>query len=144
MLREKLGRNRILLSDNQRRRLAVKGKLLGRELLAEICTLFTPDMILRWQRMLLANKWHYTERRRSVGRPRVRPEIVDLVLRFARKNPTWGCDRIQGALADLGRSISDQIVDNVLKEHGIEPADDRKRQTTWKTFIKSHWDVLGQ
>jgi len=34
-------------------------------------------------------------------------------------------------------------VGNVLKQHGIEPADDRKRQTTWKTFIKSHWDVLA-
>ena len=32
---------------------------------------------------------------------------------------------------------------NILKEHGIEPAGDRKRQTTWKTFIKSHWDVLA-
>jgi hypothetical protein len=30
-----------------------------------------------------------------------------------------------------------------LKQHGIEPAPDRKRQTTWKTFIKSHWDVLA-
>ncbi len=26
---------------------------------------------------------------------------------------------------------------------GIEPAPDRKRQTTWKTFIKAHWDVLA-
>jgi transposase InsO family protein len=30
-----------------------------------------------------------------------------------------------------------------LKAHGIEPAPERKRQTTWKTFIQSHWDVLG-
>ena len=32
---------------------------------------------------------------------------------------------------------------NILKRHGIEPAPDRKRKTTWKTFIKSHWDVLA-
>ena len=32
---------------------------------------------------------------------------------------------------------------NVLKEHGIEPAPDRKRKTTWKTFIKAHWEVLA-
>jgi len=31
----------------------------------------------------------------------------------------------------------------VLKRHGIEPAPDRKRQSTWKTLIKSHWDVLA-
>ena len=41
VLREKLGRKRILLNDNQRRRLAVKGRVLGRERLKEIGTLFT-------------------------------------------------------------------------------------------------------
>ena len=62
---------------------------------------------------------------------------------MATENPGWGYDRIQGALANLGHEISDQTVGNILKEHGIEPAPERKRQTTWKTFIKAHWDVLG-
>jgi putative transposase len=57
VLKEKLGKKRILLSDDQRRRLAVKGKVLGRKLLGEIATLFTPDTILRWHRMLVARKW---------------------------------------------------------------------------------------
>ena len=60
-----------------------------------------------------------------------------------RESESWGYDRIQAALANVGYHISDQTVGNVLKQHGIEPAPDRKRQTTWKTFIKSHWDVLG-
>ncbi len=30
---------------------------------------------------------------------------------------------------------------NVLKRHGIEPAPERK--TTWKEFLRSHWDVLA-
>ena len=75
--------------------------------------------------------------------PGVSKEIVDLVLRFARENPSWGFDRIQGALANLGHDISDQTVGNILSEHGIEPAGSRKRQTTWRTFIKAHWDVLA-
>ena len=79
----------------------------------------------------------------EVGRPRIRQVIVDLILRFAKENPSWGYDRIQGALANVGYHISDQTVGNILKQHGIEPAPDRKRQTTWKTFIKSHWDVLA-
>ena len=66
-----------------------------------------------------------------------------MILRFAREKSTWGYDRIQGALANVGYRISDQTVGNILKEHGIEPADDRKRQTTWKTFIKSLWNVLA-
>ncbi len=142
VLREKLGKKRILLNDDQRRRLAVKGKILGRTLLEEVGTLFTPDTILRWHRKLVAEKWDYSEKRKSVGRPRIRQVIVDLILRFATENPTWGYDRIQGALANVGYHISDSTVGNVLKAHGIEPADDRKRQTTWSTFLKAHWDVL--
>jgi len=143
VLKEKLGKGRVLLNDDQRRRLAVKGKILGRKRLEEVGTLFTPDTILRWHRMLVAQKWDYSQRRKSAGGPPVQKEIVDLVLRFARENPSWGYDRIQGALANLGHDVSDQSVGNILKEHGIEPAPDRKRQSTWKTFIQSHWDVLA-
>ena len=143
VLLEKLGKKRVLLNDDQRRRLGVKGKALGRKALAELTTIVTPDTILRWHRTLVARKWDYSDRRKSVGRPRVRQEIVDLVLRFARENVTWGYDRIQGAVANLGHKISDQTVGNILQEHGIEPAPERKRQTTWKTFIKVHWDVLA-
>ena len=73
----------------------------------------------------------------------MRQVIVDLVVTFAKENPTWGYDRIQGALANVGYYISDTTVGNILKQHGIEPAPDRKRQTTWSTFIKAHWEVLA-
>jgi transposase InsO family protein len=92
---------------------------------------------------LVARKWDHSEKRKSVGRPRIRQVIVDLILRFAKENPTWGYDRIQGTLANVGYHISDTTVGNILKAHGIEPAPDRKRQTTWKTFLKAHWDVLA-
>jgi putative transposase len=75
--------------------------------------------------------------------PTSRTEIAPLVVQIARENARWGYDRIQGALAKLGPNISDQTVGNVLKAHRIEPVSERKRQSTWKTFLKSHWDVLG-
>ncbi|HEX7380267.1 MAG TPA: hypothetical protein VF278_24335 [Pirellulales bacterium] len=56
---------------------------------------------------------------------------------------SWGYDRIQGALANLGHQISDTTIGNILKENGIEPAPERKKKTTWATFIKAHWDVLA-
>ena len=143
VLKEKLGPTRILLNDDQRRRLAVKGKILGRKMLEEVGTLFTPDTILRWHRTLVTQKWDYSASRKTVGRPRIRQVIVDLILRFASENPSWGYDRIQGALANVGYHISDTTVGNVLKQHGIEPAPNRRRQTTWATFVKSHWDVLA-
>ena len=91
VLKEKLGKKRIMLNDNQRRRLAVKGKILGRKKLIEIGTLFTPDTILRWHRELIAKKWDYSQnRKKKAGRPTVSSEIEALVLRMARENPSWG------------------------------------------------------
>ena len=48
VLREKLGKKRILLNDDQRRRLAVKGKILGRRMLEQMAAIATPDTIMRW------------------------------------------------------------------------------------------------
>ena len=60
-----------------------------------------------------------------------------------KPNPTWGYDRIQGALANVGYRICDTTVGNILKVHGIEPAPDRQRTGSWSTFLKAHWDVLA-
>ena len=68
ILKEKVGKKRILLNDDQRRRLAVKGKMLGRKLLEQLVTIVTPDTILRWHRQLVAQKWDYSHRRKNVGR----------------------------------------------------------------------------
>ena len=144
ILRERLGKKRILLDDDQRRRLAVKGKILGRKQLEKFGTLFTPDTILRWHRQLVAKKWDYSDRKeKKQGRPRIRQVIVDLTLQFARENPTWGFDRIQGELSKVGYQICDTTVANILKAHGIEPAPTRQRTGSWSTFLKSHWDVIA-
>jgi len=143
VLREKLGKKRILLNDDQRRRLAVKGKILGRKMLEQMATIVTPDTILRWHRELVAAKWDYSGSRKKIGRPPASAEVVELVLRTARENPSWGYDRIQGALANLDHLISDACVGRILKAHGIDPAPDRERQSTWKSFLQAHWDVLA-
>src|ERR1700737_1601649 len=69
VLKEKLGKRRIILSDDQRRRLAHKGKVLGRKVLETIGTLFTPDTILRWHRLLVAQKWDYRNPTRKTREP---------------------------------------------------------------------------
>jgi hypothetical protein len=43
VLQEKLGKKRILLNDDQRRRLAVKGKIRGRKMLEQVGNIVTPD-----------------------------------------------------------------------------------------------------
>jgi putative transposase len=143
VLRQKLGKRRILLNDQQRRRLAVKGKILGRKMLEQVASIVTPETILHWHRELVAQNWDYSKRRKKAGRPAVSQEIVDLVLRLAKENPGWGYNRIQGAVQNLGCVISDTAVANVLRAHGIDPAPERKRQSNWKEFRITHWDVLA-
>jgi hypothetical protein len=143
VLKEKLGQQRILLTDDQRRRLAIKGNILGRKALEQFGTLYTPDTILRWHRQLVARKWDYSGRKKkNQGRPRIRQVIIDLTLKMAKENPSGGYDRIEGELAKVGYQICDTTVSNILKEYGIEPAPTRKRTGSWQTFLKSHWDVL--
>src|SRR5262249_49795734 len=101
------GKKRIRLTDDQRRRLAVKGEALGRKALSAITTIVTPDTILHWYRELVAAKWdHSQKRRKKPGRPPISEDVVQLALRMATENPTWGYNRIQGALANLGHEIS--------------------------------------
>jgi len=63
--------------------------------------------------------------------------------RLAKENPTWGYTHIEGALLNLGITVSDTTAKNILREHEIEPAPERQRKTSWKTFLKTHWEVLG-
>jgi transposase len=57
------------------------------------------------------------------------PELEALIVRMAQENRSWGYDRIVGALANLGLTVSNQTVGNVLKRHGIAPAPERKTTT---------------
>src|SRR6516164_7820333 len=68
VLRAAHGFRRPRLTDDQRRRLAVKGKTVGRRRLADIVGIVTPDTILRWYRRLVAQKYDGSKTRRA-GRP---------------------------------------------------------------------------
>ena len=88
VLRAAHGRRRLRLTDDQRRRVAVNGKALGRRL-ADVAGIVTPDTILRWYRRLVAKKYDGSTHRRP-GRPSTKPDIAALVVRMANENPTWG------------------------------------------------------
>ena len=87
VLKEQVEGQRLRFTDEQRIRLAVKAKVLGRRALDELETLVTPDKLLAWHRKLIARKWTYA--RQGLGRPRVAQEIAELVLRMARENTSW-------------------------------------------------------
>ena len=141
VLKAQLNGHRLQLTDDQRRRLAVRAKKLDRACLEEIATLVTPETLLRWHHILVARKWTYPHK--GPGRPAISQEIEALIVRIARENLEWGYVRMQGALANLGYVISSTTIANVLKRHGIEPAPERQKHTTWSTFLKSHWELLA-
>lgn len=141
VLREQLGDDRLRFNDDQRRRLAVKAKELGRKILAEVATVVTPETLLAWHRKLIAHKYDGSGQRRP-GRPRTRQDLEALVVRMAEENRDWGYRRIQGALYNLGHQIARSTIADILKRHGIEPAPERGRKTTWKEFLFRHWELI--
>src|SRR5258707_349209 len=142
VLRAAHGRRRLCLTDDQRRRLAVKGKVLGRRRLADIAGIVTPDTILRWYRRLVAKKYDGSKTRRP-GRPSTKANIAALVVRMATENPTWGYTGIRGGLKSLRHDVARNTIKAILKDHGIEPAPQRGTNTPWKTFLAAHWDGLA-
>jgi putative transposase len=141
ILRDQI-KGRFRLRDGERQALADIGQKLGKQALQEVATIVKPDTILAWHRKPVAQKCDGSQQRRTPGRPRIDEELEALVIRMAQENRSWGYDRIVGALANLGYTISDQTVGNILKRHGITPAPARKTTTTWKEFIRTHMDVL--
>jgi putative transposase len=134
---------RLRLSDPERSTLAEIGKHLGRKALAQVACVAKPDTILAWYRKLIAKKFDGSKHRPYPGRPAIEPKLEELIVKMARENSGWGYDRIVGALSNLGYTVSDQTVGNVLKRHGIAPAPKRSQNTTWKEFIQSHLAVLA-
>ena len=142
ILREKLGTKRICLNNDQRKRLAILGKSLGRKLLSEVSTAFSPDTILRWHRSLVARKYDGSKSAKF-GRPQISEELRNLIIKIAKANRDWGYIRIQGQLKYLGYKVSTATIGNILKKEGLEPQPSRTRKTTWKEFIRSHWESLA-
>ena len=138
-LKEQLAGRRLRLTDDQRLRLAAKGKQIGRRLLMQVATIVTPDTILRWHHRLIAAKWTYPSKR--VGRPGLMKEIRELIVRFATENPSWGYCRIQGALKNVGHTVAPSTIAKTLKEHGIKPAP--HRPSSWRVFLKAHWEEIA-
>jgi putative transposase len=60
---------------------------------------------------------------------------------MAVENPTWGYTRIQGALANVGHCVGRSTIRRILNAAGLPPVP--QRPTSWRTFLKAHWDVIA-
>src|SRR6516164_2885671 len=142
ILREPLGDKRLRFNEDQRRQLAVQAKKLGWRMLQEVTTMVTPATLLAWHRRPIARKYEGSQQR-GPSRPRTREEIQRLVVRLATENRDWGYRRIQGASAHLGHEVARGTIANLLKEHGLEPAPEGERKTTWKEFLCRPREVIA-
>ena len=97
------GGKRLRLNDEQRRRLAAKGRRLGLSGLRELVTMVAPETIMRWHRELIARKYDGSANRRP-GRPRICDDVRLLVVRMASDNESWGYTRILCSPTSSGRS----------------------------------------
>jgi transposase InsO family protein len=136
-------KTRLRLTDAERATLAEIAHRLGRKALEDVANTAKPDTLLSGYRRLIARKFDGSKSRRYPGRPRIDDEIEQWVVRMAKENSDWGYDRIVGAMANLGYTLSDQTVGNILQRYGITPAPERKRSTTWTDFIRAHMSVLA-
>jgi hypothetical protein len=144
LLASATGTHRIRFTDDQRRRLAIKGKDLSPRERRECCQVVMPETILAWFRRLVARKYDSSHsRKRQPGRPRKAVEIRRLVVEIALANVSWGYTKIRDALrTGLKIEIGRTTVANILAEAGLEPAPEREKKRTWKQFMRSHWDSL--
>ncbi len=89
-----------------------------------------PETVVRWHRQGFRYYWRWKSRHR--GRPRIDPEIRQLIRRMCRANPLWGAPRIHGELLKLGIEISEATVSKYMIKRCRPPSQ------TWRTFLANH------
>jgi transposase InsO family protein len=89
-----------------------------------------PETIVRWHRQGFRYYWRWKSGRR--GRPRIYPEIRDLIRCMCQGNPLWGAPRIHGELLKLGIEASEATVSKYMIKRRGPPSQ------TWRTFLENH------
>jgi hypothetical protein len=114
--------------------MAARAKALGIRLSSELPAIVTPETLLRWHRKLIAGKYDASAQNQPVGRPLTTSELAALVVRMATESRDWSYRRIQGALSNLGHTVSLGTIADILKKHGIGPALERTGRRHGRTY----------
>ena len=91
-----------------------------------------PATVLAWHRQGFQLYWRWKSRAKPVGRPRLDPELRQLIRRMARENPTWGRRRIRAELALLGYEVAELTVAKYMRRTSPRPS------PTWRAFLTTH------
>ncbi len=139
MLQSRIDADRIHTRPEERAELTRLGAELDHDI-DDVMLVVKPDTYRGWLRPKDA------EKPQKPGRPRTPQATVNLVMRFAVENLTWGCDRIQGELMKLGIRIGATTISDILKREGHHPIPEKgsgRPPSNWKLFVSSHMDTLA-
>jgi len=104
--------------------------------LVGLAQVIQPETILRWHRIGFRVFWRWKSRSRA-GRPKVDPELRNLIRRMSRENPLWGAPRVHGELLMLGFQVAQSTVSKYMMRGRNPPSQ------SWKTFLRNHADVIA-
>ena len=138
------GKDRLELTDSDKRRLAQKGKELNNFLLAAIEPTWTPGTIRKWYSDLVGAKYNSARNgQKKRGRKPISPEIVEKLLQLVKNNPDWGYEHIAGTMRYLGYNVSATTIRHILDDNGIVPDSERRLRGGWAQFIETQQYVTA-
>lgn len=145
VLRDDFHCKKVKLSSQQKKRLSQKAISLDKHVLEDVAGIFKPETILGWHRDLVGQKYDSSKSspKNKRGPKPVPQEYVDAILKFAKRNPSWGYKRIASTMVYLGMKVSASTVKRVLDDYGIVPDPEQKKRIDWERFISSHMDSLA-
>jgi transposase InsO family protein len=97
--------------------------------------LVKPDTILRWHRQGFRLLWRLKSRSPGKRRPRLSPDVIELIRRMAESNATWGAERIRGELLKLGIRVAKRTIQKYMR--AVRPPAPPRGQR-WHTFLRNH------
>jgi transposase InsO family protein len=104
---------------------------------ADVLIFVKPETVVNWHRQAFRRYWRSISR--PVGRPAIKAEIRQLIIRMASENPTWGAPRIHGELLKLGFAVSERTVSRYLRRR----PERIHRAGEWLAFLRNHREVLA-
>jgi hypothetical protein len=94
--------------------------------------LVQPETVIAWHRRVWRFWWRWKSQDKTIGRPRISDEVIELIRRMSRENPTWGAPRIHGELLKLGYDLSEATVARYMIKRQGRPSQN------WTTFLRNH------
>ena len=138
MTRERVPKQRIFLTNEERERLLELGEDMGSDVL-KLVSIVHPRTYQRWRERRSQGK----PPAKKMGRKGTSETLRQIVVRLA-KQTGWGYGRIVGELKKLRiQRVGRTTVRTILKEEGVSPSPKRGKGT-WDEFVKIHAETLWQ